>query len=580
MIKVKTYTGQSLLRASILTLVLTQATSPAFAMAQSNCEMILGTQSQKVLEPVKTSRPTDLLSRFENGETTSQEKTLIREAMMTTLFGKIPVLFSLNHLLAYDDALISYGIHQPVAPSAMPKDVSKSDARKLWADERARYSQELKSFSIRIEQMTIEERKALARKITAFLVKANRSDRFVAPEDYIENPSSVPAGKNRLPKKQVVGLNDAYAKVKDAQSGIKLEALEIAVYESLVPLSKLAITDRLYDRVGGREAYQALGSEGAQIGEGLLLAAATAVSTYFISQHFPGHPGMFIVGGIATTGVSFFFGGCYAHLLITQAARIPETIRDSISGFRESLAKRKLWARFKSRTDADPTPEAPSKIIESELSNLNLESRSAETDWARQDRGLGQFGEELQNALGMVVETHMNLKFEEAEQVEAVAPLLSDLQGSKSSSEKVVKALTANKFNKLANELSRLDNQYFTGMQSIVRLKRDLKLIDRKLDEYIAFLDQLIRQSSEDEKMLLQHRRASLAQSKNFVEIQNSAMQLSEKNLMENLKTIEALRTLIMSSQSGMTIQTSTKIDQAVAKLSDVLQVEAIGESK
>jgi hypothetical protein len=58
--------------------------------------------------------------------------------------------------------------------------------------------------------------------------------------------------------------------------------------------------------------------------------------------------------------------------------------------------------------------------------------------------------------------------------------------------------------------------------------------------------------------------------SKDFVKIQRSAVDLSEAKSMDNLKTVEAIRTILISERSGMAIaseQEPSRLAQLAAHL-------------
>jgi hypothetical protein len=508
------------------------------------CQRIVGNETVK-----KYSERTDILSRYRNGQATPSEDAIVREVMIKAFFGKSPVLFSLNHLLGYDRALALNGIHPPLKLSALPKEMKRSQKQKIWAREQEKYSAQLVEFSERLEKMSDSERLSFAKQV-ADGIYYQVDSQFVAPEDFSENLKDMPV-RNRLPKKQVEKLKARTDIMNEIwESTMAQEVIERLVYESLIPLSKLAVTDRIKDRVGGRLAYQIQNGDGRGTVRGWIftLALASPLILDGMQRLGTGAGNIELTSGWVGAPALGIAAGFFSHKLITSAIRVPETIDDGMSTLRENRARNSLYRQLEKPTTSRPV-EPVSQIIEEEISSLNLQSLSAEKDLKKDSLNLSKYGEELQTALGYVVDLHANLIFEEISEVKSIAPLLELMKNGASTSDEI-KIRIAGKSPEIERDLGKLDFAFFQAAKDVLKLRRLLQVIDQKFDDYVGVLSSANSQTKSDEKVYFEHRLTSLQQSKQFVQIQLDALGLSDKKILESLRNVEAIRTILMSAQS------------------------------
>jgi hypothetical protein len=536
----------------------------------SSCSMVFnakaaeksaGVAPSKVTKSANAQAHLDLIERYETGRASQAELVSVRAAASEMFYGKPEIFFSLHQLMAYDETVASYGVHPFLKPELVPEGISFAERVKFWLGERSKYSKRLKEFSKRLEKMTVAERKAVAKTLTAKMFEGAREKTFFKGEDYSHEIKRLVLLKyKRLPIPSIEALSAARTAQQKYAAGMDREALELLVYESLIPLSKLAITDRLTDRVGGRTAFTSSTTTGQRWIRALATMAAVTTSFILLGNHelSIGHEGWattsYLLGAGIGSIVSGITAGYQSHRVMNKVMRLPESAQDAFATLRERIAKAALWRRMKRAPELPPV-ESPTQSIEAALLNLKIETLSAKSDWGNQTRGLNEYGTELQTAVSLIVDLHMNLKFEQADQIENVTPLLKELRKKNESKGQLRESLRSNQFAKLENELTQLDSQYFNNVQAVIRMRRDLVTVDNKIGEYLAVLEDIAKQAPKDELLLLNHRMASLTQSKTMVQIQLSAMDLSEKNLMENLTTVEALRSILIAYRSGSTVE-------------------------
>jgi hypothetical protein len=503
-----------------------------------------------------------VLDKVRDGTATSKEAIEVQRAVLKAFYGKNPVLFSLNHLLAYDKVIQeNYRVDAPMTRSDLPPSMTSKETKKFWAEEQKKYSARLKEFSLRLERMSETQKRDLAKKITTSVTYLPTiGTKFMVAE----TPVYYGFTKNRLPQKHMTRLEETETLLRTGLGANEREALEQLVYESLIPLSKLAIKSQLKDRVGGRLARepQPLIASIAMAGVGAGAAASAAFLVASFSHGVDVADTIRAAGSLVGGGLLGAIGAGTSIQVTTPILRTPEIIEDAFSNWRVARVKRAFFKQTESSLKIDESEVTPEKIDEAALKDLKISSLSAEKEFDRIDAGerrLSDFGGELQSGLRMIVDMHMNINIQQVEELERISPLLKQLQSEQDNSAALQKALIAGKYSTLETELGRLDGQYFASAQEITKMRRELKTIDSKLAKFVGTLDEKITTSPADETALLIQRRESLVASQSFAKLQFLAMDLSEKKLMENIKTVESLRALLISLRSGATVTTDSQ---------------------
>jgi hypothetical protein len=533
----------------------------------TTCERII-----KHAKPAQEEKPAvvvDILTRERAGQASQEESAAVREVMLKSFYGKYPVLFSLNHLVAYDKVIAKYGVQPPMKMDALPAHMSKGQKTKVWRQETKAYQSRVRAFAKRLEKMSSSERREFAKSL-ANEMHVSIADSYSDPDRTLIDANK-DNGRKRIPPSRKVRIKAIQEYLTGFRQGPQDEAFEELVYRSLTPLSRLAIGDRLMDRVGGRRAYQVSNYlDGPIWFRGLSGAAVIGSACIASACHWWPHDDalqfLTVTGSIGAAGTFGLFSGLYSHTWISETVRLPEKIDDAVNDAREALVKRKFWREIQG-------PEAesqiqPSEIVQEQIAELNIKDLSSKNDYDVND--LSNYGADLQEAIRMIAEAHLNMNIEQAEDLEKITPMIKRLQSLQGSPEKLRKEISNGKFSLLEKELSSLDKRYFSDVRRLGKIRADLDLLASKLDEFTEKIDQEKASSDPSTLKLLEHRRGSLVVSKDFVKIQRSAVDLSEAKSMDNLKTVEAIRTILISERSGMAIaseQEPSRLAQLAAHL-------------
>jgi hypothetical protein len=572
----------------LITLILSILATGTQSFAQ-NCELVLGANAQRNQVSDQVSevdlRGAMLLKQFRDKTLSSQEDLAVRQVTMDAFYGKHPIIYSLDHLLAYDRALRKRGLLPTLAAADVKGGrLTKQEQAEVWKTEQRRWSNDLKVYAAKIKKMSERERRTLASEIMTELYQTSSySAGFVAPEAYAERLKTIP-NSHRLPRKQVSELDTQYRILEGYRSDLSKLAIEEIVYESLIPLSRLAINDRLEDRVGGRKARQVINGEWLRVSLMWLLPIANIAPAIILGNHFGGAIG---VGEFFGSAIPLITAGYFASPILTSVIRTPESVRDGMRTIQEGWLRSNLWRKLQKQktssieSKSDLLPEYPSEVIETQFSKLEVSSLDAGHDWNRikaSGESVSVFGEELQLGLNSIVNAHMNVKFEEIEQLQSAQPLIKVLQKGKIPQEVLKKS--SRQLSEIDRELRLLNKNYFKSAQLLLQLRNDLSLLDQKLKTYIERLEEVIADTPADQRTLLETRLSSLVQTQKFVEIQFKALVLTEKSVFSKIQAVEDLHSIMLSAVSGLTIDSATKIDDAFEKLSHLLQPSASGVSQ
>jgi hypothetical protein len=543
------------------------------------CNMVLNSQGAQTSTVNKSSK-LDIMDRYRSGQTSSDEDMAIRNVMIASFNGVAPMIFSLNHLIAYDRVLLKYGVHGPLKASAVDKlNLNRGQKQKIWLQEQKKYSSQLRAFSKVIAEMTTQERRLMAKQITAEIFLENLAGSFVVPENFADYPQGITRDLNRLPLKQVNQLNQRHYVFKNQDSALSREVLEDIVYESLIPLSKLAITDRIKDRVGGRIAFQGSNSSNARTIYATTSAVLIAGGTLWTAFQY-GAPEYILFAGIGAFPVVWAVKNVSGRA-ITYMGRIPESIGDGLNDLRENFMRSMLWSRTQKPVDGKITPL--SNVTMQQYSAFSIQAKNPDTEWKMLNFSLSKFGSETQEALNLLVNVHVTLKAEEVEQLESSAPLLALLEQNRFSDAKLKKIIAKGKFQQIDQELRDLDGRYFEIAKTSSELRKAIAEVDSKLAQYVQVLDANMssdKSANGESETTLSLRRESLMRSREFVQIQLSAVDLTHKDALAKIQATEGLRTIILSSQSSSTFEPSSKLDRALSKLGSLLQGPANGAVK
>jgi hypothetical protein len=533
----------------------------------TTCEQII-VQATPPLEQKPFAR-VDILTREQAGQLSLEESAAVREVMLKAFYGKYPVLFSLNHLLAYDKAIAKYGVQPPMKIESLPANMNRGRKAKIWNQERKEYRKRLRDFAKRLDTMTVNQRREFA-KVVANEMQASVADSYVVPRSDLVDPNAE-VGLKRMPGSRRNRLVEIQKYLAEFRRGTQNEAFEELVYRSLTPLSRLAIGDRLMDRVGGRKAYQVSTFNYGQtwlraLSGGAIIGAGCIASACHWVTHDGGDQMLEFFAGIGASGTGFLLAGNFSHVWISETARVPEKLDDAINDTREALVKKKFWREIQG--PAKQMQIQPSEIVQMQVAEFKIKDISSDNDYDVND--LSHFGSDLLDALRLIGETHLNINIERGEGLEKITPMIKHLQRLQASPDKLRKEIGRGKFSSLENELSGLDRKYFADIKNLGKIRSDLDLLAIKFDEFIAKIDKEMSNTEPATLKLLEHRRGSLVNSKTFVGIQRSALDLSEAKSMDNLKTIEAIRTILISERTGMAIasdEESSGLSQLAARL-------------